>query len=149
MTAQKSFRKSSPCPICGSYAGAYTDKCKGFITATGVVYCQRVEAAESFVFYGGLLLFKHALSEVDQEQGQEQVLERGSDSSFAITSASPSPRTDYSNTSLSQRTLVTEEKTYPAGAYSPAETKTWYIVLNEDGTEVTRSLNRQTAERFL
>lgn len=62
MPEQDYYTKTKPCPICGRYKTAYSNKCFGFISDEGDVYCSRTETeGHSFRRYGKLL-YRHSSS---------------------------------------------------------------------------------------
>lgn len=208
MTSHKTFKKSSPCPVCGGYGGAYKseNKCKGFLSSQeDVAFCQKEESSESLILYGGLLLYKHSLTEVYSRS-------EGESSSFMQNSAdsAQSPRSEARKTSPKllkpayqsrqsrksppqncqsgsdpvypagkavqetsierdpscdgvvpspessaevhprPRRIVAETRMYPAqGPYREADVKSWWVVLDSAGEEVTRSLRLDHASLFL
>jgi hypothetical protein len=85
------YRKTHPCPVCHGYNGAYRkeNRCKGFISEKGRVYCSRVESPVRpdgsvplplSLFGGGVTVYGHDVEDLSPH-----------DSDSLSSSSSPSP----------------------------------------------------------
>ena len=156
------FKKASPCPNCGGYNGAYdkSNRCKGFLRREGDgFYCREENGTKPLDFPVPLYLYAFSDENEDQKNPSSSYLfedETPREVSFGgpLTShSSPIPSDAIPQTLCegyyNRRRIEEETQVYPKQSrWRPAEKKKWYVVYDGD-KEITRSLNKKEAERYL
>jgi len=139
----KGYKKTSPCPACGGYGGAYKkeNRCRGFISASGTTWCENsLSPTKKDLGYCLVYLVEEAKLSSNRETPTPSL-------SLLINSESPKTIPEEREDSQTLNIQV-ETREYPErGRWQPAETKVWYV-LYAGSKELARSLNRSVVERY-